>query len=234
MQILNSGKVYPLICQFQFLGHSYFSGKDGSIASMATAPSFSTITAFCYLIASMGLQVVWGFVVMAAASSSAGIAILYFNDLGTAEKRGQSLLLPFSGDICSLHLGREFVNLQNPRGIAKVVGTFVSLVGVTTMTLYKGVYTETISAPLSLTTWMSFVGAAQSAVFTVIVNHEPAAWKMGFDIDFWATICCKQERAVVCDHVQSPFDTSHGTSSLAKSFISAGNFVRNIPDHATV
>ncbi|XP_039060765.1 CASP-like protein 5B3 isoform X2 [Hibiscus syriacus] len=31
----------------------------GSIASMVTAPSFFSITAFCYLIASMGLQVVW-------------------------------------------------------------------------------------------------------------------------------------------------------------------------------
>ncbi|KAE8723782.1 CASP-like protein 5B3 [Hibiscus syriacus] len=88
----------------------------GSIASMVTAPSFFSITAFCYLIASMGLQVVWSlalalldgtalvkkkvlhnpvlvglFVVgdwvtallaLAAASSSAGIAVLYFNDLG--------------------------------------------------------------------------------------------------------------------------------------------------------
>ncbi|KAE8734966.1 CASP-like protein 5B3 [Hibiscus syriacus] len=89
---------------------------SGSIASMATDPSFSTITAFCYLIASMGLQVVWSFALavldgiallkkkvlhnpvvislfvvgdwvtamlsLAAASSSAGIATLYFNDLG--------------------------------------------------------------------------------------------------------------------------------------------------------
>ncbi|KAL4312798.1 hypothetical protein GQ457_01G031650 [Hibiscus cannabinus] len=127
----------------------------------------------------------------------------------------------------------EVVNLRNPRGIAKVVGTFVSLVGVTTMTLYKGPAIKSLGptlvhiqgkspihenwlkgsilivcscftwsilyimqaftlkrypAPLSLTTWMSFVGAAQSAVFTVIVNHEPAAWKMGFDIDLWAII----------------------------------------------
>ncbi|XP_052881925.1 WAT1-related protein At4g08300-like isoform X2 [Gossypium arboreum] len=127
----------------------------------------------------------------------------------------------------------EVVNLRNPRGIAKVVGTFVSLVGVTTMTLYKGPAVKNLGpplvqiqgkspihenwlkgsilivascltwsilyimqaftlkrypAPLSLTTWMSFVGAAQSAVFTVIVNHKPASWKMGFNIDFWATL----------------------------------------------
>ncbi|XP_062167770.1 CASP-like protein 5B3 [Alnus glutinosa] len=34
----------------------------GSIASMATTTSFFNFTAFCYLIASMGLQVIWSFV----------------------------------------------------------------------------------------------------------------------------------------------------------------------------
>ncbi|KAI3892526.1 hypothetical protein MKW92_011394 [Papaver armeniacum] len=43
-------------------------------------------------------------------------------------------------------------------------------------------------APLSLTTWMSFVGAAQSAVFTVIVEHKPKPWAIGFNIDLWAII----------------------------------------------
>lgn len=38
--------------------------------------------------------------------------------------------------MCSCRL--EVVDLQNPRGIAKVVGTLVSLAGVMTMTLYKG------------------------------------------------------------------------------------------------
>ncbi|KAL0349012.1 UNVERIFIED_CONTAM: CASP-like protein 5B3 [Sesamum angustifolium] len=33
----------------------------GSIASMATTKSFFSYTAFCYLIASMGLQVIWSF-----------------------------------------------------------------------------------------------------------------------------------------------------------------------------
>jgi hypothetical protein len=35
---------------------------------------------------------------------------------------------------------------------------------------------------------MSFVGAAQSAVFTVIVQHKRAAWTIGFDIDFWSIV----------------------------------------------
>lgn len=43
-------------------------------------------------------------------------------------------------------------------------------------------------AQLSLTTWMNFVGAAQSAVFTVIVAHKPADWAIGFDIDLWSTL----------------------------------------------
>ncbi|KAL7144932.1 hypothetical protein ABFS83_07G044300 [Erythranthe nasuta] len=88
----------------------------GSIASMATTTSFFNYTAFCYLIASMGLQVIWScglalmdaysllrkkvlhspvlvslFLVgdwvtatlsLAASSSSAGITVLYFGDLG--------------------------------------------------------------------------------------------------------------------------------------------------------
>ncbi|KAI3523883.1 hypothetical protein L2E82_04113 [Cichorium intybus] len=87
-----------------------------SIASMATTKSFFNFTAFSYLIASMGLQVIWSFglafldacalakkkvlhnpgllslfvvgdwvtatLSLAAASSSAGITVLYFNDLG--------------------------------------------------------------------------------------------------------------------------------------------------------
>ncbi|XP_061370999.1 CASP-like protein 5B3 [Gastrolobium bilobum] len=95
---------------------SQFIFAAGSIASMATTPSFFNFTAFCYLIASMGLQVIWSFVLalldayalvrkkvlhnpvlvslflvgdwvtstlsLAAASSSGGITVLYFNDLG--------------------------------------------------------------------------------------------------------------------------------------------------------
>ncbi|XP_022722946.1 WAT1-related protein At4g08300-like [Durio zibethinus] len=145
--------------------------------------------------------------------------------------------------IIAVVLRLEVVNLRNPRGIAKVLGTIVSLVGVTIMTLYKGpdiknlwhplVYIQGKSsihdenwlkgsiltvascvtwsiryimqaftlkrypAPLSLTTWMSFVGAAQSAAFTVIVEHKPAAWTIGFNIDFWATVYA----GVVCSGI---------------------------------
>ncbi|KAK4266122.1 hypothetical protein QN277_027090 [Acacia crassicarpa] len=38
-------------------------------------------------------------------------------------------------------------------------------------------------AQLSLTTWMALLGGVQSAVFTVIVDHNISAWTIGFNID---------------------------------------------------
>ncbi|MQL75863.1 hypothetical protein Taro_008228 [Colocasia esculenta] len=43
-------------------------------------------------------------------------------------------------------------------------------------------------AQLSLTTWMNFLGSIQSAVFTVIIEHKPQAWAIGFNIDLWSTL----------------------------------------------
>ncbi|KEH42720.1 putative EamA domain-containing protein [Medicago truncatula] len=129
----------------------------------------------------------------------------------------------------------EIVDVRNPRGIAKVLGTLISLAGVMTMTLYKGplmrnlweplihiqpksasinkswikgslltvTFCVTISisyimqastlkrypAQLSLTTWMCFMGAIQSAVFTVIAErNNPSAWIIGFNIDLWSIL----------------------------------------------
>ncbi|KAJ6430198.1 hypothetical protein OIU84_021580 [Salix udensis] len=136
--------------------------------------------------------------------------------------------------VIAVVLRLEVLDLRNPRGIAKVLGTLVSLAGVTTMTLYRGPLMKQLwqplvhiqgttgnnqeswlkgsiltvascitwsiwyimqaftlkryPAPLSLTTWMSFVGAVQSAVFTGIVHHKRAAWTIGFDIDFWSIV----------------------------------------------
>ncbi|GFQ00697.1 wat1-related protein at4g08300 [Phtheirospermum japonicum] len=136
--------------------------------------------------------------------------------------------------ILAVILGMEIVNVRSPRGIAKIVGTGVSLAGVMTMTFYKGPALKNVGhalvrigggeavghenwmkgslltiascvtwslwyimqaytlkrypAQLSLTTWMNFVGAAQSAVFTVIVQHKQAAWTIGFDIDLWSIL----------------------------------------------
>ncbi|KAI3833443.1 hypothetical protein MKW92_050543 [Papaver armeniacum] len=96
------------------------------------------------------------------------------------------------------------IDIKSIRGVAKVLGTVVSWLGVMTMTLYRGPailkisntvlvvascitwsmwYMQAITlkrypAPLSLTTWMSFVGAA----------HKPKPWAVGFNIDLWAII----------------------------------------------
>ncbi|XP_019055423.1 PREDICTED: WAT1-related protein At4g08300-like isoform X2 [Nelumbo nucifera] len=126
----------------------------------------------------------------------------------------------------------EVLDVTNPRGIAKILGTLLSLAGAMTMTLYKGPALRNISgalihvgtntvhenwlkgsiltavscitwsswyimqaftlkrypAQLSLTTWMCFIGGAQSAVFTVFTEHKPTAWSIGFNIEFWAII----------------------------------------------
>ncbi|KAJ4826130.1 hypothetical protein Tsubulata_021877 [Turnera subulata] len=136
--------------------------------------------------------------------------------------------------VIAIVLRLESLDLRNPRGMAKLVGTLVSLAGVMTMTLYRGPIIKNLGPPLvhihaktagqlggwlkgsilavascvswsiwyimqaltlkrypaqlSLTTWMSFVGAAQSAVFTVIIHHDRAAWTIGINIDLWSTI----------------------------------------------
>ncbi|KAL8100124.1 hypothetical protein AgCh_032399 [Apium graveolens] len=121
--------------------------------------------------------------------------------------------------VMAVVLRLEVVNLRDLRGLAKVLGTLISLAGVMTMTLYKGstlrnlghplIYFKRITseqedwlkgsiltaytlkrypAQLSLTAWMNFVGAAQSAAFTIIVTHKPADWTIGVNIDLWSTL----------------------------------------------
>ncbi|CAL8989961.1 unnamed protein product [Prunus brigantina] len=135
--------------------------------------------------------------------------------------------------VIAIVLRLEVLNLRNRRGLAKVLGTLVSLAGVMTMTLYKGPIVRNLWHPLihvegkssihenwlkgsiltvascitwsiwyivqaitlkrypaqlSLTTWMSFIGAAQSAVFTVCIEHRRAAWTIGFNIDLWSIL----------------------------------------------
>ncbi|CAL9038188.1 unnamed protein product [Musa banksii] len=134
--------------------------------------------------------------------------------------------------VIAVLLRMEHLYLRSPRGVAKTVGTIVSLAGVTTMTLYKGptmknfwgpliqihgnaiheswlkgsiltitscitwsmwyimqaITLKRYPAQLSLTTWMSFIGAAQSAIFTAFVEHKPAAWKIGLDVKLWSIL----------------------------------------------
>ena len=44
-------------------------------------------------------------------------------------------------------------------------------------------------AQLSLTAWINLIGGAQSAAFTVLIQHKPAAWSIAFNsIDFWSIV----------------------------------------------
>lgn len=43
-------------------------------------------------------------------------------------------------------------------------------------------------APLSMTTWMNFIGGAQSAVIAVTMQHKPEAWQFTVSIQLWSTI----------------------------------------------
>ncbi|PPD97524.1 hypothetical protein GOBAR_DD05420 [Gossypium barbadense] len=45
-------------------------------------------------------------------------------------------------------IGMEVVNVKNPRGMAKILGTLISLAGVTTITLYKGPAVQRLSAAI--------------------------------------------------------------------------------------
>ncbi|KAL2921394.1 hypothetical protein RDABS01_012885 [Bienertia sinuspersici] len=115
--------------------------------------------------------------------------------------------------VIAVALKVEVIDIWNPRGAAKVLGTLISLCGVMAMTLYKGSIIKNIWNPLlhiqgsttenenwlaftlkrypaqlSLTTWMSFIGAAQSAIFTACVQRKPAVWAIGFNIDLLSTI----------------------------------------------
>ncbi|XP_070040588.1 WAT1-related protein At4g08290-like [Nicotiana tomentosiformis] len=136
--------------------------------------------------------------------------------------------------VSAVILRLEDANIRDIRGIAKILGTMVSLVGVMTMKIYKGPVVKNLGltlicidrgngvvhenwlkgsiltaasciiwsiwyimqaytlrrypAQLSLTKWMSFIGATQSDFYTVIVQHKQTAWTMGFNIDFWSTM----------------------------------------------
>eukprot|EP00257_Ricinus_communis_P022958 XP_015582822.1 WAT1-related protein At1g43650 isoform X1 [Ricinus communis] len=133
----------------------------------------------------------------------------------------------------------EVINVRTPRGVAKIVGTLMSLAGALVLAFYKGpkmkslqgapihirsshvqqnwmkgsflllascitwslwfilqVYTlRKYPAQLSLTAWINFLGGAQSAVFTLFIQHKPEAWAIKIDINFW---CILYAGVVIC------------------------------------
>ncbi|XP_017414278.1 WAT1-related protein At3g18200 isoform X4 [Vigna angularis] len=132
----------------------------------------------------------------------------------------------------------EVVDVKKPRGVAKVFGTVLSLIGALIMTLYKGhtiqslrgapfhvrgnfvhnnwikgsllagasciswslwfilqaVIAKKYQAQLSLTVWINCMGAAQSAIFAVIVEHKPRAWLITSTVE----LCCVFYAGAIC------------------------------------
>ncbi|KAL9436048.1 hypothetical protein AB3S75_022169 [Citrus x aurantiifolia] len=126
----------------------------------------------------------------------------------------------------------EIVDVRSPRGIAKILGTLASLVGVMVIAFYKGPAVPSLKgapihlgtnsvhenwlkgsiltvascilwssfyimqaftlkkypAKLSISAWMNCIGAAQSAVYTIIVQPKAAAWSTTSGIDLWCII----------------------------------------------
>ncbi|KAJ4726858.1 WAT1-related protein [Melia azedarach] len=141
--------------------------------------------------------------------------------------------IPSMTFVIAVTLGLETVDIRSFRGIAKILGTLISVIGAIIIAFYKGpavpglrgdapihvgaksvhanwlkgsimTVSSCISwsvlfilqaftlkrypAKLSLTTWMNCIGAAQSAVYTIIVHHKSAAWLTTSMIDIWIII----------------------------------------------
>ncbi|CAI9118214.1 OLC1v1019749C1 [Oldenlandia corymbosa var. corymbosa] len=99
----------------------------------------------------------------------------------------------YKGPILKNPPWHPIVNLKGNSEIQEdwVIGSILTVASCITLSIWYIMQAYTLKrypAQLSLTTWMNFVGAAQSAVYTVIVQHKRAAWTIGFDIDFWSTI----------------------------------------------
>ncbi|XP_065876059.1 WAT1-related protein At2g39510-like isoform X2 [Euphorbia lathyris] len=147
--------------------------------------------------------------------------------------------IPCMTFLFAIILRLEVVDVKNPRGVAKILGTLLSLAGALILTFYKGskvpslhgapfhiktnpvqkkwvegsfllaascvtwslwfimqVYTlKRYPAQLSLTAWINFLGAAQSAVFTLFLQLKPEAWAIKFDIKL---ICIVYAGVVIC------------------------------------
>ncbi|XP_028778667.1 WAT1-related protein At4g08290-like [Neltuma alba] len=134
--------------------------------------------------------------------------------------------------IIAVALRLEAVDVKNPRGVAKIFGTLLSLAGALTMTLYKGhaipnlkaapvlitaqsahpnwikgsiltvasciswsvfyimqaFIVKKYPAQLSLTAWINCIGAVQSAVFALIVEHKLHAWFITSRIELYCIL----------------------------------------------
>ncbi|KAJ4726857.1 WAT1-related protein [Melia azedarach] len=161
---------------------------------------------------------------------------LYFTSLKYTSPTFMTAIIntiPCMTFIIAVILRVEIVDIRSPRGIAKILGTLLSVIGVIVIAFYKGpavpslqgdapvhVGTKSVHenwlkgslltvsscilwsilfimqaytlkrypAKLSLTAWINGIGAAQSAVYTIIAHRKSAAWLTASMIDLFNII----------------------------------------------
>ncbi|XP_048333954.1 WAT1-related protein At5g07050-like [Ziziphus jujuba] len=140
---------------------------------------------------------------------------------------GVMIMTLYKGQVLR-NLGHPLIHIQGKTSIHKkywLKGSILSVSSCITWSIFYIMQALTLKrypAQLSLTTWMSFVGGAQSAVFAVFTEQKREAWTIGFNIDLWSTIYggvvgsgiiifiqlwCTEEKGPVFVTMFNPFST---------------------------
>ncbi|ONH93319.1 hypothetical protein PRUPE_8G225600 [Prunus persica] len=85
----------------------------------------------------------------------------------------------------SVHIRSDSVHKNWTKGSILIVASCISW---SIWFIMQGITLKKYPAQLSLTTWINCVGAAQSAVFTVIIEHKQAAWSISYNNEFWSIL----------------------------------------------
>ncbi|GMY06219.1 WAT1-related protein At4g08300-like isoform X5 [Fagus crenata] len=104
----------------------------------------------------------------------------------------EMFLLSMVGVSLTLNMYFACLKYTSPTFVTSMVNVVASLTFV-----IAGITLKKYPAQLSLTAWINLIGAAQSAAFTVLIQHKPAAWSIAFNIDFWTIIYA----GVVCSGI---------------------------------
>ncbi|KDP26552.1 hypothetical protein JCGZ_17710 [Jatropha curcas] len=111
---------------------------------------------------------------------------------------GASIVTFYKGPLMQSLQGAPMHIRSNPVQQNWVKGSFLLAASCLTWSMWfiLQVYTlKKYPAQLSLTAWINFLGGAQSAVFTLFIQHKPGAWYISFDINFW---CILYAGIVIC------------------------------------
>ncbi|XP_016650687.1 PREDICTED: WAT1-related protein At1g44800-like [Prunus mume] len=85
----------------------------------------------------------------------------------------------------SVHIRSDSVHKNWMKGSILIVASCISW---SIWFIMQGITLKKYPAQLSLTTWINCIGAAQSAVFTVIIEHKRAAWSISYNNEFWSIL----------------------------------------------